>query len=335
MTTTRLGSIMLTIHRMLTARGSEADALAGAAGIRLSWLFDPDARVPDVAARRFWELAREATGDDALGIDVAQHLHPTSLHGLGYAWLASATLLDALQRVVRYSRVMTDVEKLVLHDEGSQVRVEVQLPEGRLYSTAEAYDAFLAGIVVLSRASAGESFRPLGVQLMRVRPACADRFDTFFRGPVAFGALEYSITFARSDLERRLPTANAELALASEQVVRNYLARLDRHDVAAAARRAIVESLPAGRTSQSTVARVLNLGMRTLQRRLEDQGLTFKGLLEATRRELAVEYLRDANRSVSETAYLVGFSDLSNFSNAFKRWTGQTPSAFRAPVDRA
>lgn len=331
MRATRLGPMALLLHGLLAARGLDADALVRRAGIDPAALADPNARIPDPKMFDLWRIAYQATGDEALGLEVGQRLHPSSTHALGFAWLASASVMDGLHRVQRYFGVVTDVERIALREAPGRVSVALELPGGRPYMPEHAYDAFLVGLVCRCRAIAGEDFRPLAVRNMRARPQCADRFEALFRAPVEFSAPEYALTFDRADLERALPTANAEIALANERVVQDYLVRLDRHDVVAAARRAIVQQLAAGSATQAGVARSLNMSARTLQRRLDAHGLTFTGLLETTRRELAMDYLRDSSRTVNEIAYLLGFSELSNFSRAFKRWTGRAPSAFRVP----
>jgi AraC-like DNA-binding protein len=72
------------------------------------------------------------------------------------------------------------------------------------------------------------------------------------------------------------------------------------------------------------------MSRRTLQRRLADRGTSYAGVLDGTRRDLAVRYLRDPALQISEVAYLLGFGEAGSFNRAFKRWTGQTPTDFRA-----
>ena len=91
----------------------------------------------------------------------------------------------------------------------------------------------------------------------------------------------------------------------------------------------LIELLPSGDCSKSKVASALNMSVRTLHNRLADSGTTYQQLLDRTRRKLAEQYMQQQNISVSEVAYLLGFSDCSNFSRAFHRWTGQSPSDFR------
>jgi AraC-like DNA-binding protein len=95
---------------------------------------------------------------------------------------------------------------------------------------------------------------------------------------------------------------------------------------------AITPLLPHGRARVEAVARALAMSQRTLARRLSAEGLTFTEILDAMRTDLAVHYLRDATHSVSQVAWLLGFQEVSAFTYAFKRWTGQTPSQFRSTV---
>jgi AraC-like DNA-binding protein len=91
----------------------------------------------------------------------------------------------------------------------------------------------------------------------------------------------------------------------------------------------LTEMLPSGRVGARQVAEALHVSVRSLQRKLADKGTSFAQLLEDTRRELARQYVSNSRLSVGEITYLLGFSDPANFTRAFRRWTGQSPSAFR------
>ena len=118
------------------------------------------------------------------------------------------------------------------------------------------------------------------------------------------------------------------MARANDDAVSAYLAQFD-DDIVNRARVAIVEALPQGVPAQAQIARVLHMSARSLQRRLTEQGETFTALREALRQELAQQYLRDGERPISEIAYLLGFTEPTNFTRSFRRWTGRSPSEFR------
>jgi AraC-like DNA-binding protein len=147
--------------------------------------------------------------------------------------------------------------------------------------------------------------------------------------PVRFEAEDNLLCFDRTSLEAHLPSANPELARINDQTVIDYLARFDRENTAMQVRSRLIEHLPAGNPRHAAIARALNLSPRSLQRKLKNEGTSFKTLLENTRRELALQYVRESHRSLGEVAYLLGYSEPGNFTRAFTRWTGMAPQDFR------
>ena len=110
------------------------------------------------------------------------------------------------------------------------------------------------------------------------------------------------------------------------------IGRLDKNNITTQVKSKLLDLLPSGHSTEEAVIQALHLSQRTLQRKLKEEGTTFKELLDETRRELAKEYVNDTSLSFSEITYLLGFSEQSNFTRAFKRWQGQSPSAYRQQV---
>jgi AraC-like DNA-binding protein len=170
------------------------------------------------------------------------------------------------------------------------------------------------------------------VALARPAPRDVSRHQAVFRCPVTFDAPESVMRIAHDDLDARLPTANPEVAAATEHMLEAQLARLDRHDVVARLKTSILDALPSGSPTEEEIARALAMSQRTLQRRLADAGTSFGGVLDATRRDLAFHHLANPARQVSEIAYLLGFAEAASFNRAFRRWTGLTPSEYRVAL---
>ena len=190
-------------------------------------------------------------------------------------------------------------------------------------------DMAMAVTVRMCRLSYGPDFVPARVMMRRPRPDCAERFRTVFGVDVVFGAAQNLICFDRESLSVRLPHASSELARANDRVVIEYLDRFDRSQVSMRARAWLIEQLPSGHPTQSLLARSLHMSVRNLQRRLQEEQTSFKVLLDETRRELAKQYVREAHRPIGEITYLLGFSEVSNFTRAFRRWTGMSPNEYR------
>ncbi len=327
---TLLASATLSIWRALENEGYDAVNIFRQAGLDPNALPQPGARFEFPAVKRLWTLVLEVTKDPCFGLKVGQQFHPSAAHALGYAWLASDTLLEAFQRLIRYYHVITtDKETIRFDAEGRGYRFLWDDSE-TYYGISDAeYDEGFAAVVTLCRLSAGGHLTPCSLRMRRPPPSCEDAFAAFFRSPIDFEAGENSILFDCEVLEAPLPTGNIQVARECDRVIDRYLAQLERDNIAASTKALLVKQLPSGSATEGGIAKALNLSVRTMQRRLTDEGTTFKQLLDNTRRELALQYIRDQTVSINEMTYLLGYSELANFSRAFKRWTGQSPRAMR------
>lgn len=318
-----------TILRALAARGLDADALAARAGVDPTAL-GPDARVARATLNRLWAVAVEATGDPAFGLEVSRHPSQTTFHALGYAVLASETLKDALERIVRYRRLVGDVLELALVDAGDRYRLHIDV-SSHPDMPFQAVDAVAALVVRQARAlHRPRRCDPLAVAFARPAPLDLAPYAHTFRAPLVFDAPANTIDFARADLEDPLPSGNAELARGNDEVMVRYLARLEQACVATRVQQALLDALPGGVPSKTAVARALGMSARNLQRHLASEGTSFTALLDEARMQLARTYVDGGRLSVTEIAFMLGFADTSTFSRAFKRWTTMSPRQWAA-----
>jgi AraC-like DNA-binding protein len=325
--TSTLATWSATILRALDARGIDTAALAERAGI------DPgalglDARVPREALNRLWALAVEATGDPAFGLEVARFPAQTTFHALGYAVLASVSLKDAFERIIRYRRLIGDVLDLRLAEAGDRYRFEIDV-SGHPGIPFQAVDAIAATFTRQARLLHGaRRCDPLAVSFARPAPADIDPYRRTFRAPLHFDAPVNALEYARADVEDPLPAGNAELARGNDEVLVRYLARLEGSRLSTRVQQAVLDTLPDGPPSKTAIARTLGMSARNLQRHLAGEGTSFKALLDEARISLARSYVEAGHLSVTEIAFILGFADTSTFSRAFKRWTGLPPSAY-------
>ena len=326
---TTLASWTRALRRQLDSLGLDSTALCHAAGLDIAQLDDPNARYPLAATTRLWQLAVAASGDPALGLGTSRHVAPTTFHALGMAVMASGSLREVFERIVRYHQVVSDVLTLELRDIGSTCEFHFRLPPGSPPPAAEAIDAFAAIYVRTCRNRLGRDYAPLAVYLRRPAPADPQPWLDVFRAPVHFAAPEDMLCFARDDLDRPLEDGNPELAAHNEAVLQKRLEALQPDTVARRLRRALEQCLPNGEPSAETLAHGLHLSLRSLQRHLAEEGTSYEQVLADTRHALALQHLQTQDCSISEVAYLLGFADSSSFSRAFKRWSGQSPSQYR------
>lgn len=327
---TSLATTSLLLWKALESYGCDNVALFKKVGLDPDKMRDPNARYPESALMRLWELALEETKDPCMGLAVARNWHPSTLHALGFAWLASTNLKDAFERLVRYSRILTDIDQAILEETEDAFCFKIVTPEGYIRAPDESYDAYFAVVLDMCRVSYGQELNPLRVTMVRGMPQhCSGEFFQLFRAPIEFSAAEDVLFFGKAKLTEALPTANTELARANDEIIQRYLSSLDRANIAMQVRTKLVEQLSSGHATQTSIAKSLAMSTRSLQRKLKEEGSSFKEILEQTRRDLAQQYVREGQMSTKEITYLLGFSEPSNFARAFRRWTGVSPSEFR------
>ena len=168
---------------------------------------------------------------------------------------------------------------------------------------------------------------PQRVTLRQDNPQASARLREFFGCAVEFSAPQNALVFRADDLDAALPTANPVLVHISAQALERYVGRIASDTLADSVRSCIIRLLPSGPVEQAAIARSLDLSLRSMQRKLKEEGASFRELLDDTRRRLADRYSKDSTLSSSELAYLLGFSEASSFRRALRRWNVNSPSA--------
>jgi AraC-like DNA-binding protein len=326
---TSLSSMAALLAQTLRSCDHDPAPLFARAGIDMREATDPNARISTTRMQTLWGLAVDATGNPCLGLVAAHQFQPAALHGLGFAWLASDTLYDAFGRLVRYHRLINAAVDFRLEDSGDTIDLVIQVPQDLLAGVYASVDNAIASFLRMTRITACKHVMPVHVMLERPEPSCRGEFEEMFGPSIEYGAPANRLCFDKALVTGHLPTALPELARMNDQTVIDYLARFDRDNITMQVRARIIEQLHDGRPNQEAIAKTLHVSLRSLQRRLKDEATSFQELLDTIQHELALQYIRDSRRSIGEITYLLGFSEPSNFTRAFKRWTGLSPAAFR------
>jgi len=332
MIATSLASVTRPLWRLLEHYHIDPEFVFREAGLDPALMDQPRGRYKLKSVLRAWTKADALIDDPCLGLKVADFWRPTDFHALGYAFLASSTLRTALGRIVRYVAVVNDRAGYTIDQTGETVIFTYRSAASDLTIPPLFEDGRWALITDMCRTSYGEQLDPLEVRFQRPEPSCKGDFYGFFRCPLIFGTEASALVLSSAVVDRPLPAANRELARANDQILTGFLSKLTDDDLITRVKTAIVQELPSGSPNDEIIAKSVYMTSRTLQRRLAALGTTYSKLLDAVRRELAEQYVTDPSRSLSEISYLLGFSELSAFSRAFKRWMGQTPSEIREIV---
>ena len=318
------------IVHALELGGVDCQALFNELGLDYAALNDPDARFAQDAMTRLWHLAVERSGNPAIGLNMAKVVRPASFHVVGYALMSSRTLFEGFSRLVRYQRIIGEGADLSLVTEPDRYRLVLAIHGDRLPPARQSIEASLAYCLAFCRWLTGADLQPTEVVLQGPAPSDIKAYEQVFQAPLHFNAPHDALVFKRADLERPLPGANEALAQLHDRFAGEYLARFSDTRVTHQARQVLCRLLPQGEPRREAVASTLHLSERTLQRRLQEEGTSYQQLLDDTRRELAEQYLGQANLTLLEVGYLLGFADPSNFFRAFRRWHGVTPGEYRA-----
>jgi len=313
----------------LSDRGVDAGALVQRVGMDPAAFDEPDARYPILATTDLWKMAVEATGDPCFGLWVSRFTTQTSFHALGYSIMASTTLAEVFDRVARYSKVVSDAATIEIELQPA-LRLWLDPVADRPAPSHESIDAVLSAMARTVRTLCPDAAQPSRVELQRPEPDPSAPFEKVFRTAVRFSAPRNLLEYPADLADRRLPGGHAELARRNDEVVLDYLSRIDGDLASTRLRTWLLGRLPNGEPSEDMAAKALGVSLRSLQRQLREENTTYKVVLNALRQELACAYLADQRYSVTEITFLLGFANTSGFSRAFRRWTGTSPSAYRA-----
>ena len=266
----------------------------------------------------FWKAAVEASGDPAFGLVAAEHMTPNSMHVLTYAVLASDSIKDGIQRICRFSQMISTGTRIELEDRERITRFASSLltvPDLRHP------DGCRHGVPPANRTVSGRRLArvPLAVRLRRPPSPSPENYTKTFGVAVSFSCEHSEMDIAKRDAEAQAPFANKEVARASDAIVEGYLAQLDRDAFAFRVRQAIVERLPSGDVQEPPHREPARPERARSSAPTLREKTSFHALLEESREALARGYLEEGRWSVSEIGYRLGFSEVSAFSRAFKR----------------
>jgi AraC-like DNA-binding protein len=325
---TALAMTVAPLKEALQARGLDFGVLARRVGLDPEELARPNARYPSARIQRLWALAAAESGDPLFGLHVGQLARPGVFHALGLGIVSSQSLLAALRRIERYSAVVSTNGRFVLVSGTGIVALESRPTPGMVPPTPEWMDALVVAVCRLLQTAAGSTATPQCVRVPHAGRERADAYRDILGCEVVFDAEYLSLEFDAVRAAESVFTGNPELAAEADRISARYLDGLVPGAAATRVRELLLKAMPSGEFAQESVARALNQSPSTLQRRLRREGTNYQRLLDSTRHELALEYLRGGRHSLADVAFLLGFTDQSNFTRAFRRWTGKTPGQY-------
>lgn len=323
---------------LVATAGMDFDTVLRRQEIDPSVLDEPDNRITFVQLVRLLDAAAATTGDDCLGLHLgtAQSIHVAGI--AGYAMRACPNLHTLLTHAARYYGLHQDGATLEMSSQGDMAVLSYATNDPQVLLHRHDTEATIALVINQCRTLVGHpQWAPDSVHFSHPvpRPASERELRRFFGCPVHFSEPFDGLRFPAVFLETPTRTADAGLFNILARHADECMARhSDETTLIGRARRLIAAGLGNGHAGIDDVARSMAMAPRSLQRRLADVGYQFASLVDETRRELAKHYLRDPRITLTDAAFLVGYSDLTAFHRAFRRWFNQTPLEYKRQSGR-
>ena len=327
---TFLATLGLVAMRLVELHGIDPDGFMKQVGLDPKAFRDPKVRLPVQFADVVFTRASFLISDPAFALRAADCWHPSNLGALGYAWLSSGSLKTGLKRIERYTNIINSQAIDRCREEPGGVSYVYDHGRGDAPIGPTLADISLSIVMAMCRMNFGGELHPVSVNLRRAMPKDPSPWRDFFGCDIRFNANEDSFLLDRRSVEMPLPSSNQEVAASFDLILTKQLAELSQVDIPTRCKVLLLRQLTSGEPSEQELASAMLMSRRTLQRKLGELGLSYHQLLDETRYELAKRYLDDTQRSVTQITFLLGFSEQSAFTRAFKRWSGKSPTAHRS-----
>lgn len=319
------------LGRFIGDQGGDIDRVFGRAGIDPERLLHPTLSLALTNYCQVLEEAARQSGCDNFGLRYGEQFRPRELGLLGYVGLCSETLEDALKNFAAAFPYHQHDTLIRLVDCGECYRFDYQVRHGAILDRRQDAELTLGMALNLMRHALGAEWAPRAVSFEHARPEGWQEHGRVFDAPVLFQRGCNSMLIPKRDLYgRQMPERDANLLFLVQDVIRRLGEQGGAPNLVEDAGTQIRLALADGEPSLELIAEQLELTTAGLQRRLREAGLSFSQLVENTRRELALHYLRQPQRPISELAPLLGYSETSAFSRAFRRWFGVSPRQWRS-----
>ncbi len=341
---------------MLLGFQAPLDELLPSVGIELATLEDEDARIDVDTLVKLWNATSRSLNDPFLGIHAALWVDRAMELGafgvVDFIASHSGCVEEAMRKYCRYNQIMSyphPRDEITIVDESMLFRRH--LPDTSPELLRQPTEAFLASLVLRIRRLTGVYVTPSETRFRHAQPENTDAYKEVFGDRIVFNADLDVLVFEPSTRTLPLRTANSWLCEILEQHARELVQALDENgaQTSSQVRRVLLQGPRANSDTKAVVdvlrhssersglempempevARILGTSVRTMQRRLGEEGTSFQQVRDEVRKELAARYTRDRSMALGDIAFLLGFSTEASFHQAFKRWFGQTPGAFR------
>jgi len=327
---TQVRSAVLAHYLDVTQRlGFNPQALLSKVGISRAVIKTGDQQIPLRAAVDLLELTAQATQCETFGLLMAENRQFSDLGPVSLLLTHQRTVRDALNTAIQYRHLLNEGLAMHIEDVGKLTLVREEVVSAGARSSRQANELAVGVLCFMFRALLGPQWSPQSVSFIHSAPSSAEVHKRVFRCKLQFEVDFNGMVCNSSDLEAPIPVADPVMARYAQSFL-EAIPGTSASSVTLEVRRSIYLLLPMGRASVEQIAKTLGMNVRTLQRRLGEDGETFSGLINAVRIELAQRYIANPRYPLGRIAELLGYSNHSAFTRWFIAQFKQTPQEVRA-----
>lgn len=321
------------VMKACEAAGVDTDELLATADIDRETAEHPDGEVSFGQMQTFWQNAYQMSGDPFIAMRAAELVEVGDYKCLDYLTVHASTVGKSLENFCRYMLLINTWIGWDIIKESDKVTLRMLASAGSI--PPPSYEFVFAIYTKRVRMLTDEDWFPSAVHFPFPAPPDPQQHADFFKTKVQYDSPSGEFVVSLDCWNRELPGSDQQLMKVLDEHARMLLAQRPLpDDFVGKVRQEIVRDLHGGEATRDSIAKRLNVSPRTMQRRLDEHGVTFADLLDEVRAELAKNKLVGSDLSLAEIGFLLGFSEQSSFTRAFKRWTGKTPLEYRRVVNQ-
>jgi AraC-like DNA-binding protein len=310
--------------------GGDAERILGHARLALDDISNPEASLDLKNYCAMFEQAARQTGIDDFGLRFGRDYNLERMGPLGALAVNAPTLGAALSHLCKYFAAIQEHSELTLKSQGNLFSLEYKIRDGRITARRQDAELSIAMFNNIFRRCFGPAWSPEEIHFEHPRAAEPLAHANLLNAPVYFAQPRNAILFNRDILHRPMPGADPSQLPSLAASVKSRAAQARPDDFIGLVVAQIRDGLAGGDASLARIATRLGSSEAKLYRQLAALGADFTALTQTIRHELSLTYAAQPHIPLTEIAALLGYSELSAFSRAFKRWTGMAPAAYRA-----
>ncbi len=321
-------SVLRVVVDALQSRGTDITVLLQEHGLDRGALSDPYQAVPLKNYVTFFERAAETCADPALGIRLGAQIDPQDLGPVGVLYVKMRNLRDAITRFSRFFPALQSATHITMRADGDATWLEYQISEPSIWPRRHDSEFTMALLCTLTRSQLGRNWEPEEIHFEHAPPVCHREISQFFRSVARFEQKTNRMLIRTEDLDRSFARPDPMGATIIERHLIDLIGENFQYDFEKALLNAVLHCLYRGDVTLEHVAAHMGMGPRTVQRRLQSMGRTFRDVVQQQRLHIAEALLNSGAISLDTVAADLAYADAATMSRAFRKWTGTTPRRF-------